>query len=286
MQNITHILGILRPVWWLLPETPGVKGYPAEVTLYPYAEFNRIKGNGVFFCPNEMGDIRNEKHNLRHEKNVIRFTSIFIDLDKGTLQEQRERIASFPLPPTLIVQTGRGHHAYWVLDRFEPVDAEAWKRVQKAMAVRLESDPACTDPARLMRLPDTWHVKAAHKWVSIIHCNEQWTYTMADFEEILKPVKKVFNIPSGHAAGKNSGRRIVNQPRAPQPTIIEEGMRHLTLVKESARYLRGVSPSEVDERRATLKAWYAQSARPLKSYWEKEVDDVVDWILKKELGAY
>lgn len=293
MHSLLTALGILRPVYWLLPERQHADGAPREqVAGFDDHDVVNLRdyGYGVFFCPNELGDKRNTKNNLRHDGNVIRFTSVFVDLDKG--ENQLERLHAFHLPPSAIVRTGRGHHAYWILDRFESVSAHDWKNVQKAMARKLEGDGACTDPARLMRLPDTWHVKSEPKLVEVLHFKPEWIYTLDQFpgcvvgseadHDQAGQSSSVFALPPPNPGA----RRIIRPPQPPIIRVIEEGTRHATLVKECARYLRGVSPSEISERVDTLKAWYAQSSRPLKANWEHEVQDVCDWIIHRELGNY
>lgn len=283
MNDLPHALGLIRPVYWLLPEHKDgmTRGNPRELFTAPDIEDAKSRGLGVFLAPNECGDVKNNRGNLRHEHNVTRFTSVFVDIDKGTPEDQKKRIMAYPLPPSAIVQTGRGHHAYWILDRFEPVETERWQRVQKAMAVLLGGDEACTDPARLMRLPGSWHVKHEPKPVSLVHLNEYWIYSLDEFPAAIVEARKPrMNIPGSRR------KQIVNRPRPPSVTIIEEGMRHATLVKECARYMRGVAPTEIQERSDDLHAWYAQSSRPLKENWQQEVDDVIDWVLKRELGNF
>lgn len=277
MSNLLDALHLERPVFWLLHESRGVKGFPHETTICPDPDEMCELGYGIFFCPNELGNEKNGKGNLRHEKNVIRFPSVFVDLDSGTPEDQYRRIRSFYLPPSAIVRTGRGHHAYWLLN--EPCTAQDWQRVQKYLAHTLSGDPACTDPARLMRLPDTWHVKNEPRLVELVHLNAQWMYSLSQFN-LTPETKKIFYL----SPAVNTSRRILKPPRAPTNMLIEEGMRHMTLLKECARYLRGVAPSELTERIQNLKSWYAQSSRPLKKNWEREVDDVVSWIINKELG--
>lgn len=283
MNDLTKALGLQRPVYWLLPEHKdgGARGTPREVLELPDAENAKNYGLGMFFTPNELGDEKNERGNLRHEHNVTRFTAVFVDLDKGTLEDQKARIMAYPLPPSAVVQTGRGHHAYWILDRFDEVEAEHWQRVQKAMAVLLGGDEACTDPARLMRVPGSWHVKHEPKPVTLVHLNEYWIYSLSEFPQAIADARKPrTNIPGSRR------KHIVNRPRPPSPVILEEGGRHGALVKECARYMRGVAPSEIQERSDDLHAWYAQSSKPLKDNWQQEVEDVIEWVLKRELGNF
>jgi hypothetical protein len=77
----------------------------------------------------------------------------FADFDGVTVEEALRRIEAAGLPvPTIIVSTGGGVHAWWLLT--EPVtDAAAWTARQKMLARVLDSDPKVSDWARVMRLP-------------------------------------------------------------------------------------------------------------------------------------
>lgn len=278
MNTLIHTLCLLRPVYWILPEAKNSNGFPHETLQNPDVEALKSAGCGVFFCPNEMGDNPNHKGNLRHDQNISRFTSVFVDIDKGSCEEQLNNLKEYPIPPSVIVKTGRGHHAYWILDRFTPIDRDRWQRVQKQLAHDLRGDAACTDPARLMRLPGSFHVKNEPKLVSIIHHNEHWIYSLDDFPEI-----KTFTLSSPTKSDPRK-KRILKPPREPTLTTLHEGERHGALVKETARYFHGIAPSEVQDRTASILAWYAQACRPLKKNWQQEVMDVIEWVLHKELG--
>lgn len=284
MPKLTDALHLIRPVYWGLPEAPYAAGIPGEtLTVDIGPDRFRDLGYGVFFCPNELGDVKNKNGNLRHDKNIRRYAALFVDLDDGTPDEQRARLNGFHLPPSAIVRTARGHHAYWFLDYLDEITPEAWRRTQQGLAATLGGDPACVDPARLMRLPGYYHVKHEPFLVEIIHLNEHWTYLLDQFSNEMAPKTNVFYLSS---TSGNRTRRLVNAPRPPVVTVIEPGGRHRALLEAAARYLRGVSPSEIHERAENLKAWYAQSCTELKPHWEKEVDDIVSWLTTKELGNY
>jgi len=78
---------------------------------------------------------------------------IFADFDEMDVATARQRWLKVGLPPpTLMVASGHGIHAYWRLK--EPLqDLKAWSWVQKRLIQLLDSDGAIHDPARLMRLP-------------------------------------------------------------------------------------------------------------------------------------
>lgn len=70
-------------------------------------------------------------------------------------------LLQFPHPPSVIVDSGGGLHAYWRLAR--PLDM--WDQVQQThirevchgMARTFGSDPNVHDPARLLRVPGTFN---------------------------------------------------------------------------------------------------------------------------------
>lgn len=78
---------------------------------------------------------------------------LFADWDDTTLPDVQERFASASLPPpSLIVGSGHGIHAYWKLT--SPLtDLDLWRRAQTALIARAGSDDKIKDPARVMRLP-------------------------------------------------------------------------------------------------------------------------------------
>lgn len=77
-------------------------------------------------------------------------TVVWCDADKDIPEEWRPE-------PTVTVSSGRGVHAYWVLDRMIP--AEYAVRMTKLATMAYAGDPKVCEQARTMRLPGTWNVK-------------------------------------------------------------------------------------------------------------------------------
>lgn len=289
-------LGIERPVLWGLPETDEARlnFRPAEFTqnadgspaIETDVESYKEMAIGLFIPPNELGESRNENGKLRHESNVIRFTSVFVDMDSGKPEQQIERLKKFHLPPSIVVRTGRGHHAYWILDRFEEVEPERWRSVQKAMAGILQGDKAAVDPARLMRLPGTWHVKYEPREVKILLLDPDKIYSLDEFP-VYKAYSKTHSPPLSGQANSTGKRRYLPDNWQPRPRVLEAGERHRALVHEGARLFQGAAPADIERLRAILKSWYSQSCKPLKPNWEHEVDSFIDdWLLKREFGSF
>jgi hypothetical protein len=84
----------------------------------------------------------------------------FADWDCATVERAIELIRAAGLPPpTVLMASGRGVHAYWRLHDPEH-DAGEWTHRQKWIAAALQSDPAVSDWQRKMRLPGLLNVKA------------------------------------------------------------------------------------------------------------------------------
>ncbi len=90
---------------------------------------------------------------LTGNTNVPLARAYFADFDGVTLAAALNAIrgAGFPFP-SIVVRSGGGVHAYWLLH--DAVDDLAeWRHRQKWIAAALGSDGAVCDPQRLMRLP-------------------------------------------------------------------------------------------------------------------------------------
>jgi hypothetical protein len=89
----------------------------------------------------------------RTAKNVTQVRAAFVDLDGAPLQP----ILDCHLKPHVIVESSPGrYHAYW---RVSDCPLERFKAIQRALIAKFNSDPACCDLPRVMRLPGFWHLK-------------------------------------------------------------------------------------------------------------------------------
>lgn len=109
----------------------------------------------------------------RTAKNAKWFKSFWLDLDCGEGKEYenqavalnglKEFCVSTGLPRPTIVNSGRGIHAYWILE--EVISYNDWKPVAESLkklcaANNLYADPSVTaDAARILRVPETLNFK-------------------------------------------------------------------------------------------------------------------------------
>lgn len=122
-------------------------------------------GWGVYFGVCTRGDLRNERGAISGAKtNVAECPALWVDIDcakQGIGGDEAIRALEFlPFPPSIIVNSGGGLHAYWVLeeatDQFEAVEAAC-----RQLAYVLAGDTSCAEVARILRLPGTANSKPA-----------------------------------------------------------------------------------------------------------------------------
>ncbi|QDL53671.1 phage/plasmid primase, P4 family [Rhodoferax aquaticus] len=102
-----------------------------------------IKGRNIAVAVNQI------QSSKRSNDNVTGINAVFIDIDSGDTTEND--LMKLPLQPNIIVTTSYGRlHAYWLVSN---CTVQMFKRIQRALAQRFDSDPQVCDPARMMRLP-------------------------------------------------------------------------------------------------------------------------------------
>ena len=139
-------------------------------------------------------------------KNAKSLKSFFVDLDVGDTKEfssQEEAvnalgkfIQSQQLPPPVVVDSGNGIHAYWMLDTAVPV--EEWKLYadkfkQLCIDNGLQIDPAVTaDKSRILRCPNTFNFKSNPPTPTKIISGDIKIYKFDMFKEFLGTITKSF----------------------------------------------------------------------------------------------
>lgn len=115
----------------------------------------KIHNAAVFF-----GVLRRREKGKGKAADVLPGWIIWIDLDakdfSDGMEGVRRALASYPIPPSIVVLTAHGLHAYWLLrEEHDPAELSA---VSKRMANALNGDHTF-DAARILRLPDTYNRK-------------------------------------------------------------------------------------------------------------------------------
>lgn len=122
------------------------------------------------------------------KQNIVHSPAVWVDIDyKDTPQNQAERLVTdFPLPPTMVVESGGGLHLYWRLkEPLERTELTRLESIAKRLAQRLGGDIGATDAARVLRLPATKNFKYDPPRFVRLQQVSDLEYNPEDFEEIL-----------------------------------------------------------------------------------------------------
>lgn len=134
------------------------------VELAPTLEALNERGAGVFVTVNAT-DLKG-----RREENITGLRALFVDADGVKLP------TSWRLEPSIIIESKRGQHAYWLLHPDEPL--ELFTGAQMQLASVLGTDPKVKDLPRVMRLPGFKHMKGEPFDVRLIHAEPENVYAV------------------------------------------------------------------------------------------------------------
>lgn len=106
-------------------------------------------------------------------------------------QHAAKAIRSFPKTPSIIVESGRGAHLYWLLKNvIEVSDPEKIEKLLNNISEYLKCDTDASIDASL-RLPETVNTKLPNQLVNcdVKFINTNFRYTLTDFENLGEPVQ-------------------------------------------------------------------------------------------------
>ena len=169
-----------------------------------YADAMVHKGYDAYFA---LANFQSDEG--RTVANAKELNSFFIDIDCGANKayaDQTEGIEALQkflastnfTKPTVVVNSGRGLHAYWVLE--QPISREEWKPIAERFKAlcqehKFEADPAVTaDVARILRIPETLNFKDPGNPLPTKVLKAGKRVSLGAFSEKL-PVIDLLNIP-------------------------------------------------------------------------------------------
>ena len=144
------------------------KGQKLECECGKYKEIeNELKrhnenNRGVFFVVNYGG---------QDDKSITRINAQFVEMDNDSFEEQQKKIDAFPLQPSIVIQTQKSYHVYWLMDSTAKV--ESFRTIQKRLVKHFDGDPMCVNESRVMRLP------------GFNHCNTKFSSTYRQLAEVV-----------------------------------------------------------------------------------------------------
>lgn len=177
-------------------------------------------------------------------------------------QHKIDELLAGPLPPSAIVETRNGLHAYWYSNGAEAVDPLDYRRINNRIAVFHNGDTNSLDISRVLRLPDFKHMKNPDDpfHVSVVYEDQEAIYTREDVfsafprtsdedAQTAPPKSRPITLDSSDRATRYlqaALRRADNELRAVAP---DSGNRNNTLNSSAyslARYLHTGRITETD----------------------------------------
>ena len=133
-------------------------------------------GYSVFMTVNKL-------NGKRKADNVIKVRAVFFDDDIN-----QELI--LPLEPSMLVQSARGKHGYYLVDEHFPLNK--FTDVQLMIANKLKTDVSIKDLSRLMRVPGFMHTKNINEYkeVTILSSNDK-VYSLDEIQEAFSEKKLI-----------------------------------------------------------------------------------------------
>lgn len=207
------------------------------------------------------------------KENLTFVPCIWTDIDfKQTSRERAlKSLKELPFKASIIVLSGGGAHVYFVLKEpvslvDDPTTIEKIENINKRLALHVGGDPASTDIARILRLPDSINFKYdPPRPVRVIHL-EKFQYELDDFDflpELPEPKQETKH---------GNGEWITNALRG-----VESGSRNATGAKLAGYFLaQGIHLDIILE---LLALWNSRNRPPLDG---KEIEQVVRSILRYE----
>jgi hypothetical protein len=132
-------------------------------------------------------------------------------------QHAAKAIRSFPKTPSIIVESGRGAHLYWLLKNvIEVSDPDKIEELLKNISKYLKCDSEISIDAAL-RLPETVNTKLPSQLVNcdVKFINTNFRYTLSDFENLGEPVAAAPPPPKPAAAAPPPPPRPASKPAKP-----------------------------------------------------------------------
>jgi hypothetical protein len=152
------------------------------------------RGAGIYVTVN-LTDLKGRKTG-----NITKVRALFVDLDGGPL----DPVATCSTPPHIIVESSPGRwHCYWFVS---DVPLDQFKRLQKALIARFNSDPSVHDLPRVLRLPGFIHRKG-EPFLSILQdLDERPHYTFAQMLAAFPPAPEPERKPELSGTGTDRRR--------------------------------------------------------------------------------
>ena len=144
------------------------------------------------------------------------------------LKDQLRRLSEFPLKPSIIIQTWKSLHCYWLL---EGGDINRFRGIQKRLISLFHSDSTIQNESRVMRVPGFEHRKHDPVEVRLLRFEPDLRFTQDQVETALDLAGVPKEIPKKAAA--------VGTAAAPGEKILEGNGRRYHFTQETIGRVTG-----------------------------------------------
>jgi len=199
---------------------------------------------------------------------IVEIPAVWSDIDFKDIDQDEvdRRIAAFTLQPSIIVNSGKGYHLYWILNT--PAKREDIARIEsinKRLVNNFGGDKGSVDAAHTLRVPGTYNIKYdPPRLVTLNQTNQDAVYDLNDFD-FLPPTE-----PEKAVSSENPKDWYVGLLQG-----VHEGKRNQAAVRLTGRYIeKGLSENEAQ---ILLSKWNLQNIPPLPS---DELESIVKYDYK------
>lgn len=156
------------------------------------------------------------------------WTCFWADLDVGedkpyrTLNAAYRAVRKIKLQPNIIVESGSGLHAYYLLRKPRPIAKERAEALLIAMKDKLKGDKGAARATRLMRVPNTYNWKTVPKKLARARYFDRTGCRLSDLEALWKP---------GTSTKERKAKRDIQIGEAKFATFFSEHLKRFALSK-------------------------------------------------------
>lgn len=211
------------------------------------------KGYNLYFFPNHPSkDVYAEGVRHLSGRNIDVFNFVFVDMDlkEGKYASKEEfiaRLRSFPLKPTMVVDSGNGVHGYW---RISDLTRAQYVITQLALIQHFKTDESIWTVLQLMRVPMYMNTKRHKDYVqcSIVEAESSGqVYSIQDFPKELFNIDEKFVVKAQNHINRLEGKSEIDLGLDVNVDEIPDAFMDLMLEKpEIARLFR--DPKSVGDR--------------------------------------
>jgi hypothetical protein len=232
----------------------------------------------LYFCVNTL-----RPDCLRRAKeNIDELVCLYADLDFKHIEAERKDIEAvlraLPCRPNVVVFSGHGLHAYWLLDQVLPATPENVARIEallKRLAHVLVGDPAVAEISRLLRLPGSHNSKNGEWTLVRSYERRAGRYPLARLEQWLRRAPVM--LPRREVAARAQNRSASADPFT---TLGEEQVVHAPIdVEQRLAEMAHHGPGETSIHNTQVSV----TAALLRRGWP--IDDVIARVLEATMIA-